>query len=221
MRLIDLAGRRFGRLMVQARANDPGRHTMWHCLCDCGAARIIRASHLTGHLIQSCGCLSADRARMRNSTHGATKGYKPTPTYVAWKCMHKRCSNPSPREFPNYKGRGISVCQRWSDYENFVADMGEKPPGLTLERVDNDGNYGPGNCVWATPKEQSRNRRVVHKMEWEGRSVAVSAVCEILGVSHKRVARRAWRHQTSQEEELWDVLDAWSIPRNRRTQVAA
>jgi hypothetical protein len=122
--------------------------------------------------------------------------------------MLKRCLNPSARQFPNYKARGITVCDRWHSYENFLADMGEKPDGLTIERKNNDGDYEPENCIWATAKQQSRNRRIVHKMEWDGKIVAVSAVSEALGISHKRVALRAWRRQISFEDALWEVFNA-------------
>jgi len=104
--------------------------------------------------------VSASLAGNRNGLkHGHTRGRRPTPTYSTWQGMWRRCSNTSASNYARYGGRGIRVCERWRDYRNFLADMGEKPPGLTIDRVDNGGNYEPGNCQCATPSEQRQNQR--------------------------------------------------------------
>jgi hypothetical protein len=147
------AGTTYGRLRVL--------ETVWggrdkvRCECECGAVRVVWAVNLkTGHT-QSCGCLPAGLNRARLTTHGLTRH----PLYKTWCAMLRRCHSPTDASYRNYGGRGIEVCDRWHDFERFLADMGERPPGLTLDRVDNDGNYEPANCRWATPAAQARNRR--------------------------------------------------------------
>ena len=115
----------------------------------------IAACELKSGKTKSCGCYDAERKRTETVKHGFNR----TPTYVCWSNMLARCTNPKRRDFKNYGGRGISVCERWRSFENFLADMGEKPPKLSLDRVDNDENYGPDNCRWATQKQQVLNRR--------------------------------------------------------------
>lgn len=149
-RLIDLNGQRFGRLVV---IGGPDRGVAdvvrWHCRCDCGNERLVRALHLrSGHTV-SCGCFH----RQRRVTHGASD----TKTYRAWWDMLQRCRNPKLSNFRAYGGRGIRVCDRWQTFENFLADMGECPAGRSLDRIDNDGNYEPGNCRWATREQQHGN----------------------------------------------------------------
>lgn len=93
------------------------------------------------------------------TTHGAAKGGRRTPEYNAWSAMRRRCLSPSCKAYPNYGGRGIQICHRWSSFANFLADMGKRPPGMTLERRNNNGNYTPRNCIWASYAAQGRNRR--------------------------------------------------------------
>jgi hypothetical protein len=166
----DLAGHRCGRLLVTdqfkrvRRGSKRGdRILYWHAQCDCGRSAWIRHASLTGETTKSCGCISKENPAHR--THGHTRnepgGRKIMgATYVCWKSMHARCSNPKQRAYAYYGGRGISVCERWNSFENFLADMGERPnPHLSIDRVNNDGNYEPGNCRWATASEQARNKR--------------------------------------------------------------
>jgi len=169
-RLVDLSGRRFGRLLVLAihpKRMRYGRRgqavaVLWETICDCGEQRVVFGSNLRQGFSRSCGCLIRDTTTKRSTKHGHARRGKVTRAYTCHVSMKQRCFNPNCRSYPNYGGREdvpITVCEYYCDFVNWYADMLDPPDGLSLDRINNDGNYEPGNLQWATASEQVRNQR--------------------------------------------------------------
>jgi hypothetical protein len=150
-----MTGQKFGRLTVLRREGSQGKGATWLCLCDCGTEHVVRRSDLTSGNTKSCGCLRREQASKASLSHGQSG----TPTYASWEAMKRRCLNPNSPDYHRYGGRGITVCDRWLSFENFLADMGERAEGTSLGRIGDEGNYEPGNVRWMTPEEQAANRR--------------------------------------------------------------
>lgn len=188
----DITGQKIGRLTV---IEDTGKrnetNVVWKCQCDCGNF-IETSSRNLGRNTFSCGCLQKERV----TKHGNRTRKNTSSTYNSWHSMKNRCLNPKTPNYKEYGGRGIMVCERWIVFENFLADMGERPEGKTLDRIHNDGHYEPSNCKWSTPKEQANNRRNTKLDEekineikrltskgWSNRKIA-----NLMNISHQLVS---------------------------------
>jgi hypothetical protein len=183
-------GDKFGRLTVISLHRK--RRLIATCQCDCGGSTTIDACSVTSGNTSSCGCLRLDRLRKALKTHGESAG---TPEYKSWQQMLGRCYTPTNAKYKNYGARGIAVCGEWRDcFESFLADMGRKPSNKhTLDRIDNDGNYEPSNCRWATNREQSRNRRSNLLIEYKGRTQTLAGWIEELRLNDSMVRARIMR----------------------------
>lgn len=188
----DLTGKTFGRLRVIEFAKKVGYHRLWRSICECGNECISYGQSLRNGRTQSCGCLLKERSRASVTTHNMSY----SPEYRAWRDMIHRCTNPSNPRFHHYGGRGIQVHLRWKEsFSDFYADMGPRPgKGYSIERKNNDGNYEPDNCCWATWKEQSRNTRHNRLITIHGRTQTLIEWAEESNLSPRT---------------LWGRLEKW------------
>lgn len=211
MSVVDRVGERYGRLIVTARADnhvEPSGavRARWHCQCDCGNAVIVQGKALSSGATRSCGCLVVDKP----IKHGKIN----SKAYSSWHAMKQRCFNPNFDGYATYGGRGIGVCEAWVDFEGFYRDMGDPPSGMTLERIDNDKDYEPGNVRWASRLEQANNRRTnvngkftgISVVEYHGRKQTLDAWSRETGISLVNLRTRLNRG--------WTVTAALTTPIN-------
>lgn len=193
---LNIIGRKFTRALALEEASPcfrrngkPRRQS--RCLCDCGTVFVARNEDLLSGNTRSCGCLHSETTTLRSTKHGHAKRGALTRTYAAWREMLTRVNNPGRERFADYGGRGITVCARWETFENFIADMGECPSGLEIDRwPNNDGNYEPGNCRWATRTQQARNKRNNRVFTVNGITACLAELCERHHLRYGLVVRR-------------------------------
>jgi hypothetical protein len=191
-----IVGQRFMRWTVVQLGERKGKHPAALCVCECGTERVIRIDSL-GKTSTSCGCLQRELASAARTKANTTHGLSRTPQYRVWSAMLSRCYCETSSLYKWYGARGIKVCERWQNsYENFLADMGNRPTGGELERIDNDGNYEPTNCRWATRRQQSQNTRRNYTITYCGQTYCLSEWARRLGINpktlHNRIYSRGW-----------------------------
>lgn len=206
MKLQDLTGHRFGRLTVLCRMPSQKERTMWQCKCDCGNIVQSEAYNIKTGNTSSCGCLKMECQTLRLTTHGKRN----SPEYLSWAAMIARTSNPNNIGYKGYGGRGIRVCERWrGSFENFMKDMGCKPSSKhSLDRIDNDKDYSPENCRWATRTLQARNRRSNYLITHDGVTKSLAEWAEIKGMNYSLLYSRIVKFN-------WDTTKAFKTPSRR------
>ena len=214
-RLIDLTGRVFGRLTVLSFAG-VGRngHARWRVRCICGVEKVTSGQSLRAGNSTSCGCYQREVSAIRGLTLNKVHGMHRAPTHDSWTCMLQRCNNPKNKDYKHYGARGITVCDRWRSFDNFLADMGERPEGKTLDRwPDKDGRYEPGNCRWATAREQAQNMRSNRLIEHAGETLCVAEWARRTNITVHCLRDRL--------AAGWAIETALTKPMQKRTKVAA
>jgi hypothetical protein len=182
---INMSNKKFGRLTVIERdIENTSNFIKWICICDCGNTKSIDGSNLRRGTVVSCGCFNSEKTSKKMTTHGYSRaGGAKQATYKIWSAMLQRCNNPNCNKFKRYGGRGITVCREWYTFENFITDLGERPNGLSLERVDNNGNYCKENCKWASPITQAHNRENNRLISFQGETKCLSEWARHVGIT--------------------------------------
>ncbi len=185
---LDIVNKRFERLIVIRFSHvSDSRRTYWFVKCDCGNTKIVRGTSLRSGNTKSCGCLQKEVTIKRIQTHGLAG----TPTYKSWWEMVNRCLDKNVRKYKDYAGRGIKVCDRWLEsFENFLADMGERPESKTLDRINNDGNYELLNCRWSTLREQQNNTRANVLIKHDSRTQTIAQWARELDINYATLVSR-------------------------------
>lgn len=200
MKLIDITGARFGRLVAQSRAENSGHHLRWLCLCDCGQSSTVSSSHLKSGHTTSCGCAASEAVAVRNAA-SAKHGMWKTAEFEAWTAMIKRCHNPKNKRYSEYGGRGIAVCAEWrASFQAFYDHIGPRPSDAhSVDRIRNNEGYAPGNVQWATAVEQNNNKRTNVTAEIGGVVMTAAQIAKKFGLGHSTVLYRIASGKTDSE----------------------
>lgn len=186
MRALDLTSKRFGRLLVLEKCGHIGKYIAWKCKCDCGNETVVSVNNLQNGSTNSCGCFARELSSARRKTHGLTN----TALHKTWRNIKTRCYNPNCQKYKNYGGKGILMCDEWlNDFNSFYEwsiKNGWKD-GLTIDRIDVDGNYEPSNCRWVDWETQQRNKSNNIYVEFDGKKVCLKEYAELKGISYDKV----------------------------------
>lgn len=205
---LDIKGEIFGQLTVLEKTGNSisGHSSVWKCVCNCGNVKEVLGSNLKAGKTKSCGCLLKTNTRIGLSS--IKHGMHNTSSYRAWANMIYRCTNSNYKYFHHYGGRGIEVIAHWrNSFENFLKDMGECPNGMSLDRINNDGNYQPDNCRWATNKDQANNKRNNVKVTYQNETKTIAQWSRVTGVGTNVIRRRLLAG--------WNIADALTVPSQR------
>lgn len=216
MKSIDLTGARFGLLTVTSKAIANGKQSMWNCVCDCGLTCIKWMGNLRNGNTKSCGHLRSVVTTKNKTTH-AMYG---APEYKSWSGMLTRCENKNNHKFKDYGARGITVCDSWHEFQSFFNDMGKKPAGTSLGRIDNDGNYEPKNCEWQSATEQARNKRNTALFSYQGILATIPEHCDRLGLLASTVRSRIYTYKWPVEKALSVIPRNWGGPIKNNLQIS-
>ena len=199
-----MIGKKFGKLtVIEDAGRSPRRYILWKCRCECGNETIVTSNNLRSGNTKSCGCVGKAKVKMLNYVTGAYKSR----LHRIWDSMKSRCYNENMTYFQRYGGRGVTVCDEWrNNFKAFYdwAMSNGYTDELTIDRIDNNGNYSPENCRWSTMKEQSRNRRTNHQITWNGKTMCISAWANELGINVNTIIARFGRG--------WDVERTFTTP---------
>lgn len=198
-----MISQKIGRWTVTSLSDKP---RYLKCVCDCGTVKDVRKDHLSKRLTLSCGCLSKEATAKRN-TESAKHSMHATPTYKSWQAMRTRCLNENSSQYHRYGGRGISICKEWDDFTVFFRDMGERPTGTTLDRIDSNKGYSPDNCRWSTMKIQENNKRNNVLLTFNGKTQTVAQWADETGIGYQTIRARI--------NMGWSIEEALTLPRVR------
>lgn len=215
----DMTNFRSGMLTVLGRGPTPkGKRAFWLCVCDCGTTTNVMGKYLRLGNVKSCGCLNRRPFNPdQRSKHQHSRTGKISPTYHSWSSMLDRCRNPKNRRYPDYGGRGIFVYGKWSAFENFLKDMGIKPEGTSLHRIDNEKGYSPENCKWADAYEQANEKRTSRKITFRGETLSLTQWAERIGIGlsalHARLKTKGIKKALTQKVRITKLTKHRSVKR--------
>jgi len=215
----DIIGKRFWNLTVISFSHVVKTHSHFLCLCDCGIQKTIARNHLIDGNIKSCGCMRIERLSKARTIHGHAIPGKISREFISWSSMRRRCYSETDPGYRNYGARGITVCEQWrNDFSQFYKDMGPRPKGHSLDRIDNNKGYSPENCRWATGKVQGNNTRTNRPLTYNGKTQTVTQWANQLGMDPPTLFRRLGKYQWSVEKSI-ETPVKYRTPKHQLTKV--